>query len=60
MNEDNIDKAEQLLGYFELHGEAMTYGPEAVHREWWMQDAAVLLRDMLPEWSAFKVTASDV
>lgn len=58
MNESQIDKAEQLLGYFEHHGEAMTYGPEAVHREWWMGDAANLLRDMLPEWSAFKVVES--
>lgn len=54
MTESEIDKAEQLLSYYEHHGASMTYGPAAVHREWWMKDAAALLRDMLPEWSAFR------
>ena len=54
MDEEQIEKAEQLLSYFEQHGTQMIYGPEAVHREWWMGDAATLLRDLLPEWSAFR------
>lgn len=58
MEETHTDKAEQLLSYFGHHGEAMTYGPEAVHREWWMGEAAGLLHDLLPEWSAFKAVES--
>lgn len=54
MDEEQIEKAETLLGYYEIHGEQMAYAPEAVHRESWMGDAAALLRDMLPDWSAFK------
>lgn len=54
MDEEQIDKAEQLLGYFEQHGEQMAYGPVAAHREWWMKEAGQLLRDLLPEWSAYK------
>ena len=54
MDEKMIDRAEQLLSYFEHHGEDMTYGTTAAHREWWMGEAGNLLRDLLPEWSAFK------
>lgn len=56
MTEEQIDKAETLLGYYDIHAEMLAYGPrdKAVHREGWMGDAATLLREMLPEWSAFK------
>lgn len=54
MDETHIEQAEDLLSYFEQHGEAMAYGSLAVHRESWMNSAASLLRDLLPEWSAFK------
>lgn len=56
MNDEQIDKAEQLLSYFGQHAESMTYGPEAAHREWWMREAAAFMRDMLPDWSAFAAT----
>lgn len=54
MNDTHAEEAETLLGYFEQHGEQMAYGPVVAHREWWMGAAAALLRDMLPEWSAYK------
>lgn len=54
LTEEQIDKAEQLLSYLGQHAEQLTHGPEVVHREWWMGSAANLLRDLLPEWSAFK------
>lgn len=54
MNEQQIEQAENMLSYFGQHSEAMTYGPVAVHRKWWMEEAATLLRDLLPDWSAFK------
>lgn len=56
MTEAQIEQVEQLLSYLEQHGEHMAYEPTCSHREWWMGDAANLLRDMLPDWSAFKDT----
>lgn len=44
MNEAQIEKAEQVLGYYEMHG--MNWSVE--------DDVIALLRDLLPEWSAYK------
>jgi hypothetical protein len=44
MPEAHIEEAERLLSYHECHG--------PIHG--WAEDAAALLRDLLPDWSAFK------
>lgn len=50
MNDAQIDKAEQLLSYYECHG--MNWRIEG--------DVIGLLRDLLPDWSAFKEGPSEV
>jgi len=44
MNEEQIEEAERLLGYYEIHGAT----------EWGVTDMVALLRDLLPDHSAFK------
>ena len=52
MDEKQTEEAEKLLSYFECHSDELFRGN--VHVEWWTEDAAALLRDMLPAWSAFR------
>ena len=55
MDETMIDKAEQLLSYYEQHGADVKVFPiGTASSEWFMGEAIALLRDTLPEWSAFK------
>ena len=54
MSEEQIEKAEQLLSYYEAHGDDERVFPRTAHSEWWIGEAVALLRDSLPEWSAFK------
>jgi hypothetical protein len=55
MTEDQIDRAEILLAYYDIHlADNAPHPAGSPHREWNNGDMAELLRDMLPEWSAFK------
>lgn len=59
MDETQIDKAEQLLSYYERHGADVEVFPiGTASSEWWMGEAVDFLRDMLPEWSALKAVES--
>lgn len=52
MTEAQLEEAERILSYCDALVEAGTFSERA--REWALQDSLNLLRDLLPEWSAFK------
>lgn len=53
MDDSTVDRIENLLSYFDCHSDVVHAGGNA-HSEWWVNDAVALMRDLLPEWSAFK------
>jgi hypothetical protein len=53
MTPEQIEEAERLLSYWEIHGD----NPEVVTK-WAMSDMLPFLRDLLPESSAFKEEVS--
>lgn len=57
MNDEQIDRAERLLSYYEAHGSSRAVFPRAetaTGGEWWIGEAVALLRSALPEWSTYR------
>lgn len=50
MKDEQMEELERLLGYYEAHGALTLTQPPL----FWIEDAVKLMRDLLPEWSAFK------
>lgn len=45
ITDEQIEEAERLLSYYEIHAPALPF---------WTEDAVTFLRELLPDWSAFK------
>jgi hypothetical protein len=59
MNEQQIEEAERLLSYYEGHVEQAVAEVGGRVLPFWVEDTVKFLRDLLPEWSAFRDDEQD-